>query len=314
MANFALLIGVSDYGEGFDSLPAAPKDAYAMERVLREPQRGGVDDVKLLINPNLIEMQKAIETLFLCCKKNDLTLLFFSGHGLTVIGGKFYLTTRDSCKNQEGQLLKSTAVPASFVHDIMNDSRSSEQVVILDCCFSGAFAKDLLASAQGKKRVVLTSSTSAQYSFEEVGSELSIYTRYLVEGIKTGAADLNNDGAISVNELHDYASRKVQEAAPAMKPKIYAVEEGFNIQLAKASISERDPKLAYRRSVEDFASRGEISDIGRRALDELREQLGLLSEDTAQIEAEVLQPYREYQRKLQLYEQLLTQEIERVFS
>jgi Uma2 family endonuclease len=38
-------------------------------------------------------------------------------------------------------LLRATAVPASFVHDIMNDSRSKRQVVILDCCFSGAFAE-----------------------------------------------------------------------------------------------------------------------------------------------------------------------------
>ncbi|MBC6478942.1 MAG: tetratricopeptide repeat protein [Hormoscilla sp. GM7CHS1pb] len=55
-------------------------------------------------------------------------------------------------------------------------------------------------------------------------SELLIYTRYLIEGIDTGAADLDNDGEISVKELHNYTSHKVRQAAPAMKPQIYAVE------------------------------------------------------------------------------------------
>jgi uncharacterized caspase-like protein len=47
-----------------------------------------------------------------------------------------------------------------------------------------------------------------------------------VEGIEKGAADTDNDGMISVDELHEYARKKVQEAAPAMKPEIYAVKEG----------------------------------------------------------------------------------------
>jgi hypothetical protein len=69
-----------------------------------------------------------------------------------------------------------------------------------------------------------------------------------VEGIETGAADSNSDGIISVDELHDYAKRKVREAVPAMKPEIYAMKEGFKISLVKARI--RDPKLRYRKEVE----------------------------------------------------------------
>jgi hypothetical protein len=94
-----------------------------------------------------------------------------------------------------------------------------------------------------------------------------------------------------------------------MKPEIYAVREGFKIWLAKALIG--DPRLRYRKEVERYAYRGEISFVGRNTLDVLRDSLGLLPEDTAAIEAEVLKPYQERQKKLQRYEQVLVEAIQR---
>ncbi|NJM96321.1 MAG: hypothetical protein HC800_03120 [Phormidesmis sp. RL_2_1] len=73
----------------------------------------------------------------------------------------------------------------------------------------------------------MTSSTSTQYSFEQQDAELSIYTQYLVEGVETSKADLDSDGAVSVQELHQYVSQRVEEKTPAMKLKIYVAEEGF---------------------------------------------------------------------------------------
>ncbi|NEQ26981.1 MAG: sulfatase-modifying factor protein, partial [Microcoleus sp. SIO2G3] len=61
----------------------------------------------------------------------------------------------------------------------------------------------------------------------EDSAGLSVYTRYLVEGIETGAADVDSDGWIAIEELHDYASGRVKQAAPSMTPKFYPVEEGY---------------------------------------------------------------------------------------
>jgi tetratricopeptide (TPR) repeat protein len=293
-----------------------------MQRVLQQPDVGGFDEVKMLLNPTPQEMQEAIETLFSGRKKDDLVLLFFSGHGVKDDNGKLHLATRITRKTPQGELIRATAVPASFVQDIMSNSRSKRQVVILDCCFSGAFAEGWLAKDDGsvdvksqlggEGRAVLTSSTSTQYSFEQEGSDLSTYTRYLVEGIATGAADLDSDGVVSIDELHEYAKAKVQEAAPAMKPEIYAVKEGYKIRLFQAPIE--DPKLRYRKEVEHFAIRGMISVVGRNTLDALRDGLGLLPEVAAAIEEEVLKPYQEYQKRLQRYEQVLVEAIGREHS
>ncbi|MEH2362252.1 caspase family protein [Nostoc sp.] len=320
MAKVALLIGVSEYEPGLNPLPASVKDMQAIAKVLQNPEMGGFAeaDIQKLENPDPQKMQEAIETLFSDRRKDDLAIVYFSGHGIKDESGKLYLATRLTRKNTQGQLIKSTAVPASFIHNIMSESRSKRLVIILDCCFSGAFAEGWSAKDDGsvniqaelgcEGRVVLTSSTSTQYSFQQEGANLSTYTRYLVEGIETGAADLDNDGVVSVDELHEYAKKKVKEAAPAMQPEIYAVKEGFKIFLAKAPIG--DPKLRYRKEVEIYASRGEISNIGRKILDTQRQNLGLLPEEVAAIETEVLKPYREYQQNLQEYQQALIDALE----
>ncbi len=203
----ALLIGVSEYKAGLPPLPAAPNDVEAMRRVLQDPNLGGFDVVERLLNPDPIAMQDAIEKLFAECQKDDLALLFFSGHGITDDNGRLFLTTRLTNEKR----FKATSVPASFVHDVMNDSPCQRQVVILDCCYSGAFREGWQARSAStigikeqlalgsKGRAVLTSSNAVQKSFEHEGS--GIYTRYLVEGIETGVADCNGNGKISIQEL-----------------------------------------------------------------------------------------------------------------
>ncbi len=159
--------------------------------------------------------------------------------------------------------MKSTAVPASFVHDIMNNSLCKRQVVILDCCFSGAFAEGMTAKDDGfvdvetqlggKGRAVLASSTSTQYSFEQKGSALSVYTQHLVAGIETGAADLDRDGWISVLELHEYLCDRVNKTAPAMSPKIIGLkDEGFKILIAKSQKTLQKHELQEIRNPINF--------------------------------------------------------------
>lgn len=318
MTKMALLIGVSEYEPGLTPLPGAIKDVEAMQRVLQDGDIGSFDEVKTLANPDSQLMKESIETLFLGRAKEDLVVLFFSGHGVKDESGRLHLATRITRKTPQGELIRATAVPANFIQEIMSNSRSKRQVVILDCCFSGAFAEgwsakddgavDVKTQLGGEGRAVLTSSTSTQYSFEQEGFDLSTYTRYLVEGIETGAADRDRDGVVSIDELHDYAKEKVQEAAPAMKPEIYAVKEGYRINLAQAPTD--DPKLKYRKEVEQCISHGAISNVGRTTLDVLREELGLLPEEAVSIEAQVLKPYQEYQRKLQQYEQALEKAIQ----
>ena len=282
MKKLALLIGVSEYEYELNSLPGAVKDVDAMKRVLQHPDMGDFppENIKILKNPKQLDMAVAIEALFSSCQKNDLVLLYFSGHGIKDENGYLYLTSHQTSKHSNGQLITSTTVAASFVHSIMDKSLSRRQVIILDCCFSGAFAQgmrvknsgdvDIKNQLGGEGRAVLTSSTSTQYSFEEQTSNHSIYTRYLVEGIENGKADMDGDGVISVDELHEYTRRKMQELAPKSKPEIYAFKEGYKIHLAKACVNQQQNLPPMKNKI----NLGELK-LGRRQLEENTDNFAL---------------------------------------
>ncbi|AFZ24276.1 hypothetical protein Cylst_2032 [Cylindrospermum stagnale PCC 7417] len=317
MAKIALLIGVSEYEPELPPLPNAVNDVEAMQRVLLNPEMGGFDKAEVLKNPQRQVMEDAIYELYANRQKEDLLLLYFSGHGITEDTGDFYFSTRFTRKDG-GKLRPTTAVAARNVHLWMNQSKSRRMVVILDCCFSAAFAKGLTAKDSGtinleqhlggEGRAILTAATSTQYAFEQEGLELSVYTHYLVEGIENGAADKDGDGLIAVDELHGYASSKVREASPAMTPEFYPFKDGYRIFLAKSP--KDDPKLKYRQEVERRINQGKFNVIARRLLNSLRLTLNIAPEVADAIEAEVQQPYREYQRKLEEYEATLMEAIE----
>ncbi|MBH8573244.1 EAL domain-containing protein [Nostocaceae cyanobacterium CENA369] len=246
MAKIALLIGVSKYQSGFPPLPGAINDIKAMQRVLEHSELGNFNEVKLLENPDSKEMEEAIESLFTKQRNpDDLVLLFFSGHGIKDDNGNLYFAANNSRTNSDGSLAIATAVPANFIYLVLNSClRCKRKIVVLDCCYSGAFAEgltpknigtiDIEKELGGKGRAILASSSSTQCSYEDTKvSELSIYTHYIVEGIETGDADLNQDGQVSVLELHEYVCNKVKKTKPEMNPKILFKDEGFSIAIAK---------------------------------------------------------------------------------
>ncbi len=307
MAKKALLIGVSQYEAGLPSLAAAPKDVAAMQRVLQSSELGAFDDVKTLIDPDLEAMQTGIDLLFQSCQKGDLGLLYFSGHGITDDNDRLYLATRRTSKDT----FRANSVPASFIQGIMDAHHHQRNyVLILDCCYSGAFAKDwrdmaksadikLKSQLEVEGSVVLTSSTSTQKSYEDKEGELSLYTNYIVQGIESGAAESDGDGFISADELHEYAKRHVQSAKPAMKPEIYGFRQGIKIIVSKARV---DTKLEYRRLVERYAENGEISFVGQDILEIRREYWNISDEIAIAIENEVLEPDRKRLKNLECYE------------
>lgn len=317
MVKEALLIGVSNYRHNLPPLPAAVRDVQALARVLKHPEMGNFDHVQILVDQTGQTIREAIEKLFSYRKRDDLTFLFFSGHGIKDEYGKLYFAVPNTYKDERGELVRSSAVSASFVQDTMNRSPSRRQIVVLDCCFSGAFGDgysakdneviDLERELGGEGRAVLTSSNSTQYSFEQHGADLSIYTQFLVEGIESGEADSDRDGVISTNELHEFTRRKVRDIAPAMKPKIFVGEQGFKIYVAQAL--SQDPSLQYRREVERVTKYGVVSDVARKILDTRRLQLNLSVAQTKEIEAETLKFHQQYQQALVTYEKAYRSEL-----
>ena len=318
MAKFALLIGVSEYSEGLRPISSAILDVEAMRRVLEHPDMGAFDQVTVLPNPDKGSMEKAVDDLFADRQKDDLVLLYFSGHGLKAQNARFFLSTRDTGRDQNGDFRRATALAASKLQEYITDSRSQRQIIILDCCFSGALVQGMPIKGElniqeelgGKGRAILTSSSPIEYSFESDNNDLSIYTKYLVEGIETGAADKDGDQLISVNELHEYASERVKEAAPAMTPKFYLSLEGEDtIYLAKSPLAANDPIFIYREKVREILDewskenicKENFNRVERNCLNELRNELDLSLNEADIIEQENLAPFRKRLQNLTEY-------------
>nr|VFK52075.1 MAG: Uncharacterized protein, contains caspase domain [Candidatus Kentron sp. TUN]VFK52129.1 MAG: Uncharacterized protein, contains caspase domain [Candidatus Kentron sp. TUN] len=326
MQKIALLIGVSEYqSNALSPLPAAARDIKALGEVLRDPKLGGFPEsnVTLLENPDRQKMEIAIESLFEERHRDDLVLLFFSGHGIKGDDptGRLYLSARDTQKTPTGRLQTATAVAADTIHRYMEYSHSRRQIVILDSCFSGAFPEglslkddgkiDLRAQLGGEGRAILTSSSSTQYSFQQDDEDLSIYTRFLIQGIETGEADRDGKGIITIGELHDYARQKVQEVQPAMNPEIYPGKEGSAIHISQAPLG--DPEEKYAKEVSRSVNRrGKIVSVAARAnLNDWRGRLGLDVATYEAIEKEIMAARREeFQKKQQEYAQVIRQILE----
>ncbi len=321
MKKLALLIGVSEYKPGLAQLPAALADIAALERVLKDPEMGGFDEVRPLPNPDVQKMRLEIGRLFSRAGKDDsLVMLFFSGHGIKCDAGTLYFAAADT----ERAEFRFTALESGFVHNVMNNCRCKRQVIILDCCFSGAFDPSLQAKDDGsvdlrtqlgaQGRVVLTSSSSTEYSFEQPGANgqpgasLSIYTRYLVEGIETGANGGNENGYVSIHELHEYARKKVMATAPKMTPKIITLkDEGFDIYLTKVPVG--DPVSKYWEIASKYIINGVVSPVGRVILDQWIQRLGLTPQQASEIEAKARRPFELRLENLQKYRQILIEQI-----
>lgn len=194
-------------------------------------------------------MEFAIYELFEKCRRDDLALLFFSGHGIVADEDRLYLSTRETRENVRGKLIPPTAVAASDIHNYMKNSYCKRQIVILDTCYSSAFAEgitvkgsskiDINQQLGGKGRVILTSSDSTQKSLPMADNSLSIFTNFLVEGLKSGKADLDRDGYISIEELYEYTKDKVTDTTDKMTPQIFRIKDGAKIIIAKSPLTDK---------------------------------------------------------------------------
>ncbi|WP_103666551.1 SUMF1/EgtB/PvdO family nonheme iron enzyme [Pseudanabaena sp. BC1403] len=314
MGKYALLVGNSQYINisDFPVLPSAVRDIEALRQILVDPNMGDFtnSDVTVLPDADETQIRRAISRLFLNRQPEDKLLFYFSGHGTLDKFRKFYLTGIST----EGNDLIGTALSSDVLRDAMRQSRASQIVVILDCCYSGAFPKsmkakgsgiDVISELEGTGWAILTASDSTQYAFEQEGFDLSLYTHFLVEGLRTGAAARNKHIGITVDDLHSYVTEKVQLANDRMTPKMSLDETGHRIVLARSP--QEDPKLKFRKEIDELitSQNGKILPFTRLLISKAQQQYGVANEDAKRIEREVLLPWLEYAKNLEEYEKAL---------
>jgi ABC-type glycerol-3-phosphate transport system substrate-binding protein len=226
----ALIVANDDYQDaGLRRLRAPAADAQALASVLQDPKIGEFQ-VRTLLNEPAHEVTLAVEEFFADRRPDDLLLLHVSCHGVKDEDGELYF----AAANTKLRRLGATAVAAEFVNRRMSRSRSRRVVLLLDCCYAGAFERGMTARAGsgmgikeqfgGRGRAVITASSAMEYAFEgdeladSQGVQPSVFTSALVEGLQTGEADRDQDGLVGLDELYNYVYDRVRAATPNQTP------------------------------------------------------------------------------------------------
>lgn len=208
LRRFALVIGSNDGGPERVTLRYASTDATAVADVLKE--LGGVlpSDVTRLVDPTASELDAALVALATRVaavgRQRVEVVVYYSGHS----DGQGLLP--------EGQLYTYERLRARLAA-----VRADVRVSILDSCASGA----LVRSKGGVRRpgflvdrnhevrgeAYLTSSTADEASQESDAIAGSYFTHHLVTALR-GAADVDQDGLVSLNEAYSYTFRETRRS------------------------------------------------------------------------------------------------------
>ncbi len=273
----AMVVATTEYDDARLARLAAPlSDALELARTLGDH---GAFEVESLVNAEAQTVQRRLERF---CKagrqRSDLLLIYLTGHGVKDDDGNLYFALRDTDRD----LLRTTALSADLLSSILNESPAGGQILMLDCCYSGAISRALRPKGSGevdlagtfgggRGRVVLAASGAIEQAWE--GEKGSLYTHAVVEGIASGAADLNADGRITAGEIHAYTAEKLR-AEGRQSPRKFEFDDAGALVVARpgnrapASVplgsakqdrrppETRRPAISVDRSTRQRSSRG----------------------------------------------------------
>ena len=211
--SYALVIGVSQYRNGWSELPGVLEDANAVSDAL---ENHGFTVMKVL-NPDNQRLKEAFDGFIAEYGRqfNDRLLIYYSGHGYThkkKWGGDMgYLVPADAPNPHadiNGFLDKALDMQQIEVYAKRIDSKHA--LFLFDTCFSGsifALSKAAPAAITYKTKEPVRQFITAGNAEEEVPDE-SVFRRQFVAALN-GEGDVNRDGYITGSELGEFIQTRV---------------------------------------------------------------------------------------------------------
>lgn len=264
-AKRALVIGISDYNN-LELLNFCKNDGNAMFDLL------SVSGYQIDDNHNLIgyvtweKMRDGIINFFTNSriKPTDTLLFYYSGHGVPDVDGDVYFATSEIDIN----LPYKRGFSFNELAKMIQRTISTRVIVILDCCYSGAarlskggsednlsilgtFAIDnasKILKEGGKCILAASQGLQEAYALEEHNH--SLFTYYLLEGLRGNPSSVDDSGYVTVDSLSKYVYNAIMSLPADNRPKqqpIRKVEASGDIvlahypQLAKISSSKFEP-------------------------------------------------------------------------
>ena len=220
---YALLTGVSNYGDEQVNLHNTTKDVKELRKVLERQSNVNVTVVtsKYANYANIKQKLKAITQL---AKSDDTVLFFFSGHGAT--GG---FATSDEVLFQYQELV-----------NVLKSTRARNVVVLIDACLSGSaksISKDNFGLGnQYPKITFLTACNDDENSAENNWVGNGLFAQALLKGLR-GIADENGDKQVTLIELFKYAYKdltaRTKNYDSCQHPQLIGPKSMYNLVLTR---------------------------------------------------------------------------------
>ena len=209
----ALVIGVSDYTNGWSDLPGVKRDMETVKSILEQHDF----NVTLIENPDKDQLKKAFDDFISNYSReyNGRLVVYFSGHGYTMKqpwgGDMGYIVPADAPNpHTHPQEFKDKAIDMELMEVYAKRMDVKHALFLFDCCFSGSLfslSKAAPAIINYKTSKPVRQFITAGEADEEVPDE-SIFCRQFVAGL-SGEGDVNGDGYVTGSELGEYLQTTV---------------------------------------------------------------------------------------------------------
>jgi WD40 repeat protein len=226
-----LSIGIDQYASpAINKLKNAVSDAKGIaERLAANPQSmfSSANPI-VLVNEqaDLAHIKQALNQVVTQAKPNDVVVLFLAGHGTKNNDGSYSFLPYDVDVSSE-ERLKATALTQDGLTDSISALPATRMAVLIDSCYSGAFAvqdsvlqdrKWTGALVQETGRFVLAGASGEQEALDGINGH-GVFTAVVLDGLN-GKADQevrgNRDQYIDIFEILEYARKRVPEEARKM--------------------------------------------------------------------------------------------------
>jgi caspase domain-containing protein/Big-like domain-containing protein len=247
----ALVVSVSDYRSGLQNLDFCENDGQDTYHLLKSLGYKIAGSHKLIGHVTYESMREAIMDFFTDVnnKAEDTLLFYYSGHGIPDVDGDIYLSSSEIDPDAPYR----RGFSFNELTKMIQRSVSIRIVTVLDCCYSGAaklskgheedaaklgtVAIDNRATVlqQGEGKCLLAASQAAQEAYALKEGDHSIFTYYLLEGLKGTEKSVDVDGNITPYSLGKYVYRSIMNLSANKRPKqkpITKVEAAGDIILA----------------------------------------------------------------------------------
>jgi len=216
---YAVLIASSQFDDKrLQNLRCPENDVDGLSKILISQKLGGFSEVLLSKNEPHYQVMGEINRVINKAEKNDLVLIYYSGHGKLNLTGNLHLATA----NTDVDILDTTSIPIDSLKNlVVNISRTNRTIIILDCCYSGtagqAFARggvddQLQSLSRGRGTYILTASTGSQTALEKESDSNGVFTKHLIEGLQSRKAT-DEEGNVTMSSLYSYLREKISEEA-----------------------------------------------------------------------------------------------------